>query len=815
MANVLDRNLDDVSSRSALDEVTGGPKTNAKAAHPLMPDVLQGNYGRLERLRPERHGSQLWNALGRHDSIWYFLAHGPFASREAFLAWLAARAKAKDHCYYSIVHPNAGVLGLIALTAIRSDHRVVEVGRIILGPALQRTTLATEAQYLLACHVFESLKFRRYEWKSDVLNDASCLAAKRLGFAFEGVFRNHLTVKGRNCDTAWFALVEDDWSAAKDAFERWLDPNNFDVEGKQKTRLVSCRRQSIQTGKQSDLVLSSKLCDLDDKAVSRPRECPRVHSSIEFLAREIARSCIVYSTENQRIISSAGKPQKWMIDLRKLLSHADGLEAVAAAFFGRLEPDDRLELAGMESAAIPILSALALHARRNGRSASFMIVRKERKRSGLGRNIEGTLASNAVILVDDIFNTGKSLEKARVTLEQAGVRVQRVFVIIDYQSREGLEWRKRHGIEVSALFTLADFGLKLSQPDNSLPRRRYRPLVCIRVPGASPYYVVPKSTPLLVDKTLYFGADCGLFLAIDSETGDRIWEFKSRVVHPKGIWSSAAHHDGRIYFGTYNGNVHCLDAKSGAEIWCQALCEWVGSSPVVLERHGTLAIGLEYARGRASGSVCALRLDDGRKAWERWLRVVQHGSAAYWHAGDAVVFGTNDHNVIALNAKTGEDMWKFDTRRSVKYAPAIDEERGLVSFASFDGSIYILDVSTGKKIAEFETRDICYTTPLFVNGRLFCGSGDRNLYVVDLDTMSLALKFDAGARVYCSPRLIGNSVIFGTNGGVVREIDPLSLEITGTLTVPDAVTNAVSATADGKRLFVPTSMNEIYVFERT
>jgi hypothetical protein len=118
------------------------------------------------------------------------------------------------------------------------------------------------------------------------------------------------------------------------------------------------------------------------------------------------------------------------------------------------------------------------------------------------------------------------------------------------------------------------------------------------------------------------------------------------------------------------------------------------------------------------------------------------------------------------------------------------------------------------KIDTFNFTNICYTTPLFTHGRLFCGSGDRHFYVVDLETMSLALKFDAGARVYSSPRLIGDSVIFGSNGGVVREIDPLSLEVTGRCTVPDAVSNAVQSTADGTRIFVPTYMNEIYAFER-
>jgi orotate phosphoribosyltransferase len=770
------------------------------------------------------------------------MADGPFLDESTFLVWLRARAQSRDPYYYAIVDERAGALGFLALRAIRSQMRVIEVGRIILSPSLQCTTLVTEAHYLLAQYVFETLRFRRYEWKCDVLNTASCRAATRLGFTFEGVFRHHLIVKGRNCDTAWFATLDSNWRTHKEAFERWLAQENFDSDGRQKESLAAVRSQisgqplidaSRQVFASEQYVpggatasnpgapdgspdftvvgLSAGVKQPEPQTTSRAED----QTAIQLLRQRIRDRGIVLASNTQQIISSSGKNQNWLIDLRRVFAEPDALQALATEFFRLPLSEDDLCLAGMEAASIPLLTALVLEGHRRGRVASMAVIRKERKHHGLGRNFEGVLGDNSVILVDDVLNSGQSVEKARVVLEQAGTSVRSVFVVIDYESLEGLAWRKQHGIEVHSLFKLADFGLELARPEKPLPTRRYRRLGHISVPGASPYHMVPKSAPLLVDSLLYFGTDQGSFFAVNTETGDRAWEFKTRVHHPKGIWSSAAHHQGRIYFGTYNGNVHCLDAKTGVEVWCQALCEWVGSSPLVLPHHGTLAIGLEYARPRASGSLCALSLDDGTKVWEQPLRVVQHGSAAHWRGGDLVVFGTNDHNVIALKASSGEKVWTFDTRRSVKYAPAIDEERGLVTFVSFDKSIYILDVATGAKVAEFETGDICYTTPLFAHGRLFCGSGDRNLYVIDLATMSLALKFDAGARVYCSPRLVGDSVIFGTNGGVVREMDPVSLKITGRFTVPDAVTNAIAVSPDGDRLFVPTCMNEIYAFGRS
>jgi orotate phosphoribosyltransferase len=541
---------------------------------------------------------------------------------------------------------------------------------------------------------------------------------------------------------------------------------------------------------------------------------PDTSKALRWLAECIARDCI-FTSETERLISPSGTRQSWLIDLRRLFARADALATLAAEFFERFSSQSAFQLAGMETASIPLLTALMLEGTRAGKQVLCATIRKERKPSGRGRNIEGVLGYQPVVLVDDVLNTGHSLEKARVSLQQAGARVACVFVVIDYQSAEGLAWRKRHGIEVHSLFTLSDFGLTLAKSSQRRPSRGYRSVWAFQAEGASAFHVVPKSAPLLVDNLLYFGSDTGAFWALDTATGLPAWKFKDRVTHPKGIWSSAAHHDGRIFFGTYNGNIHCLEAKTGREVWCQSPCEWVGSSPLILPDHGTLVIGLEYALPRSGGSVCAIALDTGAKVWEQWLNVFQHGSCTHWRGGDLVISGTNDHTVVALRAASGEPVWTFNTRRSVKYAPAIDEERGLTAFASFDGSIYILNCASGEKVAEFRTDNICYTTPLFAHGRLFCGSGDRHLYVVDLDTMSLALKKDCHARVYSSPRLVDGSVIFGTNGGVVYEMEPTSLEIVGRLTAPDAVTNAIAATPDGKRLFVPTYMNEIYLYERT
>jgi RimJ/RimL family protein N-acetyltransferase len=214
-----------------------GPPVDAMPAPRPYAISLCGRFGSVERLVATRHGNALWAELAGHDWLWTYLAYGPFAQKPAFAAWLGEREKLADPFYYAIVDKAGRALGLATLMSIRPDMRVIEVGHILLGPSLQRSPLATEAQFLLARYCFEMLGYRRYEWKCDALNAASRRAALRLGFAFEGLFRSHMIVKGRSRDTAWFAMTDADWPARRTAFERWLAPANFDAEGRQKVRL--------------------------------------------------------------------------------------------------------------------------------------------------------------------------------------------------------------------------------------------------------------------------------------------------------------------------------------------------------------------------------------------------------------------------------------------------------------------------------------------------------------------------------------------------------------------------------------------------
>lgn len=204
--------------------------------------VLAGCYCRVEPLDVERHARDLYeaNALDRGGRMWTYLFSGPFASFDEYLAWLSPRPASEDPLFFAFVDTGRGTaVGLGSYLRIDPGNGAVEVGHLQFSPLMQRTPAATEAMYLMMRNAF-ALGYRRYEWKCDALNAASRRAAERLGFTFEGIFRQAVVYKGRNRDTAWFSVIDSEWPALDAAFRAWLDPANFDADGRQRRSLAAC-----------------------------------------------------------------------------------------------------------------------------------------------------------------------------------------------------------------------------------------------------------------------------------------------------------------------------------------------------------------------------------------------------------------------------------------------------------------------------------------------------------------------------------------------------------------------------------------------
>jgi RimJ/RimL family protein N-acetyltransferase len=226
--------------------ILGAEVPNRSARRPEKNTILSGNIVDVYPLDAGAHGDSLFRGIQgpENDGLWTYLAVGPFHCREDFDRFLIPFAQTDDPLPFAIVHKKTQqAVGIATYLRIEPNHRVIEVGHLVFTPTLQKTAGATEAMYLMARHVFEDLGYRRYEWKCNALHSGSRQAALRLGFQFEGIFRQHQVVKGRNRDTAWFSMLDSEWPRNKRAMEAWLDPDNFDEQGKQKLSLAAIRSQ--------------------------------------------------------------------------------------------------------------------------------------------------------------------------------------------------------------------------------------------------------------------------------------------------------------------------------------------------------------------------------------------------------------------------------------------------------------------------------------------------------------------------------------------------------------------------------------------
>jgi RimJ/RimL family protein N-acetyltransferase len=225
--------------RNVLGQPVGAPLSGWTPARPPSRDPLRGRYCVLEALDRTRHAEDLHASTDRETSgaLWTYLPYGPHADASACAAWIDTMAKNPDLLAMAIIDLATGTaVGVAAYLRMDTAIGSIEVGHLVYAPQLQRSTAATEAMYLMMDQAFR-LGFRRYEWKCDALNAPSRRAAERLGFTYEGLFRQATIIKGRNRDTAWYSVIDAEWPRLRGIFQRWLDPANFDAQGQQRSAL--------------------------------------------------------------------------------------------------------------------------------------------------------------------------------------------------------------------------------------------------------------------------------------------------------------------------------------------------------------------------------------------------------------------------------------------------------------------------------------------------------------------------------------------------------------------------------------------------
>jgi outer membrane protein assembly factor BamB len=382
----------------------------------------------------------------------------------------------------------------------------------------------------------------------------------------------------------------------------------------------------------------------------------------------------------------------------------------------------------------------------------------------------------------------------------------------------GEAWRVDNSVSVIAPFTLKDFNLSLSRPNRLGLKKIFKEVWSFKSPDPNYFERVPKSFPITDGERVYFGSDRGEFWALNAYDGTLSWSHKVSTPFHKNIWSAPALHEGKVFFGAYDGYLYCLDSATGKEIWRCLAADWIGSSPALAPELGLLFIGLEYATEGSKGAITAFNIQTGQKVWEHGTKRFTHASPAYSSRRKLVACGSNDDELFLLDATNGTVRWRFQTRAeglkgSIRHAPAFDEKRGCVITGCADGNIYVVDIKSGEEVWSVRTVNSIYTIPLVVGDLAFIGSTDKYMYILDLKTKKVKHKLFAGSLVFCPPRLIKGRVYFGSCSGIIYEINLKPLSITGNYQLPDAVTNAIAFSEATGLFYVLTYTNQLFALK--
>lgn len=531
----------------------------------------------------------------------------------------------------------------------------------------------------------------------------------------------------------------------------------------------------------------------------------------------------VYKESIGPISAAGGKPVRWIMDFKAQALDSAFLQEYARCFWAAFTADfpGALQIGGMESGAIPLVTGISVFAP-EGRVVNGFYIRKSRKKSDLANLIEGELSDDPIILVDDILNAGHTMQKQIKILEEAGRQVTAIFVCIRYRDPSAYQDLIARGIKVVSIFELNDFRETLPVQNlidtrPNLPETdRYKIDYRIRLTDKPNLYaVVPKSGPVLVGEHIYMGSDDGEFHCIRTTDGTRVWTYRVMFgAAGKYIFSTPAVYRDKVIFGAYDGNLYCLNRFTGKREWVFIDADWIGSSPCVNEEDGLVYVGLEFSLPGKRGGVAAIDILTGELKWGNYsLSGLVHASPAYSKKHGLVVCGSNDHTFSALSAKTGKIVWQFQTSGEVKYGAVFDDVRNLVIFGSMDGGLYALRAKDGRLYHRFDARFGFYSTPVIAESCVIIGSLDKLVYCFDLSMKSKKWVFETGGRIFSSPVADGESVFIGANDGRLYEIDRASGQATAIVQLTERIVNRIqiSRTPDGCRiLYIPTHGCELY-----
>lgn len=505
----------------------------------------------------------------------------------------------------------------------------------------------------------------------------------------------------------------------------------------------------------------------------------------------------------------------WIFDFRRVSMTPKFLEIYVTLFFEKYK-DKNIQVCGLESASIPLISAIVLESYKRKTPINGLFIRKSRKKHDLSKAIEGIPNDYPVIIIDDIINTGKSIINQIEVLKDANLSIFSIFTILRFRDMSFYDFILTT-YNIDTLFELNDFKESLHL-ENIQPRDNenikpieFTSLWKFKKEGANFKIVVPKSAPLLYEGKLYFGTDSGVFFCLDDDLGKVLWSYKVPFgADGKTILSSPAIYKNTVFFGAYDGNVYALDTLSGKKKWVHYDADWVGSSPSVNSKQGLVYIGLEYGLFNKKGGIVALNTETGKEVWKDIHVGLTHCSPYYSEKNNLVTIVSNDGVIHIYNAKNGKKLKEESIGSPSKESFAESADGKYITFGDFDGQLYTINTKTLELVKKYKAEFAIYSTPLWHKDKIIFSSLDKKVYCINSKDNTLCWEFKTSGRIFASPALYKEEIYIGSNDGRLYKINIETGMEMGYLQFSERIVNKVCVDEENGFFYIPTIANELY-----
>lgn len=534
--------------------------------------------------------------------------------------------------------------------------------------------------------------------------------------------------------------------------------------------------------------------------------------------RDIIITHVLKYRESETALQTPGNEAWWMFDFRKAFLDSSHLETLSRAFWDMFEEEFPFQVGGLETASIPFIAGILLEGKRRGKNTNGFFIRKSRKTLGLQKIIEGDVTEQKIILVDDLVRTGRTLRYQMRVLQAMNRKASAVFVFVSFQKNTGAyDFLEDTNTRIYNLFTLKDFDLENEQAERTvMPPETFAPAWIFRGKHASFAYETPKATPLVERDRIYFPTDNGSVFALDTATGNTIWEqhFYNKPLR-RGIFAAPLLVRDHLYIAARGGNIYILDKNTGFILRKLPYAEAIQSSPAQNSRKKLIFFGVERGLFGKKGAVIALSTtDQARLVWECPLRYPVHTSIAYNESRDLLAVGEGDTFIHILSGSDGAPVHRIEMPRPVTNSLVFDKSGDRLFFGDDSGTLFIVDRSTWHVREIFRAEDEISSPPVILHEKIIFTSLDQSVYCVDLNEGALLWSHETRGRVFAAPVVCSNRVYVGSNDGMLYELDLSSGKMLGGFQTTERIMNPVICAGQNGQIFLTTYANELYCLKK-